>query len=91
MRYCRLFLFVRRSTGYIEGIRHRSVGHDYTCVRKTNTERACTMMKRTGKEEIYGHWSNEQPYYHEYADIEDAVLNRLLGGETEEGKAEDGA
>ncbi len=48
-------------------------------------------MKRTGKEEIYGLWSNEQPYYHEYADIEDEALNRLLGGEMEEGKADGGA
>ncbi len=47
-------------------------------------------MKRTGKEEFYDNWSNGQPYYHEYADIEDAALKRLLGGEAEEGKAEDG-
>ena len=53
------------------------------------TERACTMMKRTRKEEFYDHWSNGQPYYHEYADIEDAALGRLLGSEAEEGKAED--
>lgn len=43
------------------------------------------MAGRTGKEEFYDHWSNGQPYYQEYAGIEDAALKRLLGGEAEDG------